>query len=114
MARPAEGGTLCSTNHFRSDALEGTGQVIGESRYQRLDLFLRTERGKIDAGRVKSALEEVATPWFNNVQSMIFLPRRKGMLVSVGGELPAAKQAFVTLDKDVLFGAAAPGGSGGR
>ena len=48
---------------------------------------------------------DVARPAEMNVQSMIFLPRRRGLHVSKGGALPAAKQPFVHLDKKLLFGA---------
>jgi len=75
--RPADRGGVCSTNHFRSDTLKGIGWDLGVSRYETLDEFLRTEHGKIDYDGVRKALRDTATPWYLNVQSMVFLPRKR-------------------------------------
>lgn len=104
VARPATDGTLCSTNYFRSDKLKDVGFPIGKGRYDSLEEFLDRERGHIDLAKVKAVLADVARPWYTNVQSMVFLPRRRTLYVSVGGALPAAKQRFVRLDRELLFG----------
>lgn len=104
VARPAANGTLCSTNYFRSEKLHDVGFPIGKGRYASLEEFLERERGHIDLKKVKGALADVARPWYTNVQSMVFLPRRRTLYVSVGGALPAAKQPFVRLDRELLFG----------
>jgi len=107
--RPAAGGTVCSTNHFRTKELAGTeGWRMGEDRYANLEEFLEREHGKIDVDRIRKALGDVATPWLLNVQSMVFLPARRALHVSKGGALPAAKQPFVHLSREVLFGRGAP------
>ena len=104
--RAAEKGCVCSTNHFRTEALADEGFAVGVGRYDTLAEFLERERGRIDVDRIQKALADVATPWFNNVQSMVFLPARRSLYLSVGGKLPAAKQPFVHLPRDVLFGKA--------
>ncbi|MHC4548789.1 MAG: C45 family autoproteolytic acyltransferase/hydrolase [Planctomycetota bacterium] len=105
VRRPAAGGSLCSTNHFRSQEFSGGGSLLdGIGRYETLEQFLARERGRIDADGIKRALADVATPWFNNVQSMIFLPARRALHLAVGGKLPAARQPFVLLERKVLFG----------
>jgi len=101
--RSADRGALCSTNYFRSPELEQTGRPIGKGRYTSLEEFLARERGAIDLPRVIAALREVATPWFNNVQSMVFLPATREMHLSVGGKLPAAEQRFAFLPRTALF-----------
>ncbi|MHC4956982.1 MAG: C45 family autoproteolytic acyltransferase/hydrolase [Planctomycetota bacterium] len=101
--RPAESGCVCSTNHFRSEELENVGIPLGLLRYKTLDRFLVSEHGKIDLARIKSALKDVATPWFLNVQSMVFLPARREMHVAFGAKLPAAGQRWVHLDRATLF-----------
>lgn len=102
--RPASRGAVCSTNHFRSDTLRGIGWDLGVSRYETLDEFLRAEHGKIDYDGVRQALRDTARPWYLNVQSMVFLPTKRELHVSVGGKLPAAAQKFVTFDRSALFG----------
>jgi hypothetical protein len=106
--RPADRGTVCSTNHFRSKELGKEGWRVGEDRYASLQEFLERERGRIDAERIRKALGDVATPWLLNVQSMIFLPARRALHLSKGGTLPAAKQPFVLLSREVLLGRAEP------
>ena len=102
--RPAEGGSACSTNHFRSKELEGTGWRAGLGRYRQLERFLADGRGSIDLGKIKQALEEVATPWFLNVQSMVFLPAKREIHLATGDKLPMAAQRWVRLERRVLFG----------
>jgi len=106
VRRKAERGTLCSTNFFKSKELAGRCFPVGRSRYESLDRFLDREAGRIDLGSVVEALREVARPWYLNVQSMVFLPKRRAIYLSVGGKLPAARQRFVMLDRSVLFGGA--------
>ncbi|MHC4161392.1 MAG: C45 family autoproteolytic acyltransferase/hydrolase [Planctomycetota bacterium] len=107
--RPADRGTVCSTNHFRSKELTGKeGWRVGEDRYASLVEFLEREHGKIDVDRIRKALGDVATPWLLNVQSMIFLPARRALYLSKGGALPAATQPFVHLPREVLLGRAEP------
>ena len=77
MHRPASMGMACSTNHFRSKELEGVGLPLGLSRYRKLERFLDRERGGVNLAKIKHALESVATPWFLNVQSMVFLPAHR-------------------------------------
>jgi hypothetical protein len=103
-AATAEG--LCSTNYFRSKKLKDVGFPLGQGRYDTLEEFLARERGRADLTKIRRALVDVATPWYTNVQSMVFLPKRRGMHISVGGKLPVAKQPFVHLDRTVLFGTA--------
>ncbi|MHC4954138.1 MAG: C45 family autoproteolytic acyltransferase/hydrolase [Planctomycetota bacterium] len=102
--RPANGGGVCSTNHFRSNVLEGVGWRLGVRRYATLETFLHEQHGKIDYEGVRQALRDTAKPYYLNVQSMIFLPKKRELHISVGGKLPAAAQRFVTLDKKMLFG----------
>jgi len=102
--RPADRGCLCSTNHFRSDTLKGVGWALGTGRYKTLDAFLRAERGTIDYEGVRRALRDTATPWYLNVQSMVFFPKKQDLHVSIGGKLPAADQKFARLDRAMLFG----------
>jgi len=110
VRRASDGGCLCSTNFFQSREMEGVGIRVGEGRHATLAAFARDRRGAIDVDAVRGALADVATPWFLNVQSMIFLPGRRALHLSVGGALPAAKQRFVLLGSDVLFGASGAGG----
>jgi len=107
--RPGDRGTVCSTNHFRSKELVGKeGWRVGEDRYATLAQFLEREHGKIDVDRIRKALGDVATPWLLNVQSMVFLPARRALYLSKGGALPAARQPFVHLSREVLLGRAEP------
>jgi len=102
--RPAEGGCACSTNHFRTEALEGTGWRLGVMRYRRLERFIEDERGSIDIAKIKNALQGVATPWFLNVQSMIFLPAKRELHLATGDKMPMAAQRWVRIERRVLFG----------
>ncbi len=110
LTRPAEEGCVCSTNFFHSRELEGVGWTIGTNRYETLAAFVEARRGSIDLEGVKGVLADVATPWFLNVQSMVFLPARRAIHLSVGGALPAARQPFALLDQATLFGTGTPGG----
>jgi len=110
LARPAEGGAVCSTNFFHSPELQGAGWRIGTRRYESLLAYVEANRGAVDVEGVRGALAEVATPWFLNVQSMVFLPARRALHLSVGGALPAARQPFAFLDAATLFGAEHDGG----
>jgi len=103
VARAGTDGCAYSTNHFRSETLQGVGFPIGLSRYRDLDGFVKTDRGRIDLDAVRRALSDVARPWWTNVQSMVFLPRRRELNISIGGKLPAADQPFVHLEKQLLF-----------
>ena len=103
-SRTPERGTLCSTNHFRSEKMKDVGWPMGKRRYATLQDFVVREHGRIDLESIRSALRDTATPWFLNVQSMIFLPKRRTLHVSVGGKLPAAAQRFVQFDREALFG----------
>jgi hypothetical protein len=94
---------ICSTNHFLTEELQGEAWRLGLRRYRSLQAFLRENNGRIDLQGVRQALVDVA-PWLVNVQSMVFLPKKRSLYLSVGGKLPAAKQPFVYLDKEVLFG----------
>ena len=102
--RPARRGSVCSTNHFRSSALEGVGWRLGVRRYSTLEKFLREKHGKIDYEAVRQALRDTATPYYLNVQSMIFLPAKRTLHISIGGKLPAADQKFAVLSRKQLFG----------
>ena len=84
--------------------MKDVGWPMGQSRYATLQDFVVREHGKIDLDSIRSALRDTATPWFLNVQSMIFLPKRRTLHVSVGGKLPAAAQRFVQFDREALFG----------
>jgi len=105
-SRAPEGGTLCSTNHFRSEKMKDVGWPVGTSRYRTLANFVAREHGSIDLARIKKALSDTATPWFLNVQSMVFMPKKRALHLSVGGKLPAAGQRFAHLDREALFGKA--------
>ena len=78
---------------------------MGVRRYGTLERFLKENHGRIDVDGVRDVLKDVAKPWFLNVQSMIFLPARRSMYLAVGDSLPMARQPFVKLSRDVLFGA---------
>lgn len=110
VRRRAEHGCICSTNFFHSAELADAGYPVGKRRYETLEEFVRARRGTIDVDAVRAALADVAVPWFLNVQSMVFLPRARALHLSVGGSLPAAKQPFVLLDAEILFGATGTGG----
>ena len=101
--RSTKDGGVCSTNHFRTSKLAGTGWKVGTARYRTLSRFLEDEHGDIDLAGIKQALKDVAKPWFLNVQAMIFLPARQELHVAVGDKLPAAGQRWVHLERDVLF-----------
>jgi len=104
--RPARDGCNCATNFFQTEALREVGMDLGEGRFDKLEAFLARDRGRIDVEAVRKALIEVADPMLNlNVQSMIFLPGRRTLLLAKGDALPAARQPFVELDRTVLFGA---------
>jgi len=104
VRRPASKGCVASTNYFRSEEMKEIGVPLGTGRYATLAAFLEKERGRIDLDGVRRALRDTATPFYLNVQSMVFLPRRQELHLSVGGELPAAGQKFVKLDRRALFG----------
>jgi len=105
LRRPATRGVVCSTNHFKSEGLDGiSGWPGGRDRYATLAEFLEREHGRIDAARVQEALADVAKPWMTNVQSMVFLPARREIRMSARKRLPVAKGPFVTLDRAALFG----------
>jgi hypothetical protein len=112
--RPASRGCVCSTNYFRSAELAGVGWKLGTGRYATLDEFLQAEHGSIDYEGVRRALRDTATPWYLNVQSMVFLPKKRELHVSVGGKLPAAAQEFARLDRAALFGNPASSPSAGN
>jgi len=106
--RPTKGGGVCSTNHFRSRELKDIGWRLGTRRYETLDALLydrERDGGKIAYDDVRKALRDTAVPYYLNVQSMVFLPTKRELHLSVGGKLPAAKQHFATLDRATLFGA---------
>ncbi|HEX5136286.1 MAG TPA: C45 family peptidase [Planctomycetota bacterium] len=104
VRRPATNGCVCSTNFFASDDLRDRCVPWGKGRYQSLADFLDREHGRIDLDLVKKALADVATPFYLNVQAMVFLPGKLEIHVAEGGELPAAKRPYVRLSRDVLFG----------
>ncbi len=104
VRRPATNGCVCSTNFFASKDLRDMCLPMGKDRYENLAEFLEREHGKIDLDLVQRALADVATPFYLNVQAMVFLPRRQEIHVAEGGDLPAAKQPYVHLTRDVLFG----------
>lgn len=102
--RPATTGSICSTNFFVSADLRDQCVPMGKGRYERLDGFLDRERGRIDLGLVKQALADVATPFCMNIQAMVFLPAKREIHLAHGDGLPAAKEPYVHLSKEVLFG----------
>jgi hypothetical protein len=104
VRRQAEAGCLSSTNFYVSDEMRDRCLPMGKERYETLAAFLARERGHIDLDLVKRALADVATPFYMNVQAMVFLPARGEIHLSEGGDLPAAKQPYVRLTRDVLFG----------
>lgn len=104
VRRPAAHGCACSTNFFASDELRDLCMPMGKERYETLADFLERERGRIDLDLVKRALEDVATPFYLNIQSMVFLPVQREIHVSEGKDLPAAKQPYVRITREVLFG----------
>jgi hypothetical protein len=77
---------------------------VGKDRYESLAEFLERERGRIDLYLVKRALADVATPFYINIQAMVFLPAKQELYLAEGGELPAAKQPYVHLTREMLFG----------
>lgn len=105
VRRPAAHGCNCSTNFFASEELRDRCLPMGKGRYESLEEFLARERGRIDLPLVKQALADVATPFYLNIQAMVFLPAKREIHLSEGGALPAAKQPYVHLTRDVLFGA---------
>ncbi|MHC4847876.1 MAG: C45 family autoproteolytic acyltransferase/hydrolase [Planctomycetota bacterium] len=104
VRRPANEGCVCSTNFFRSDEMKKTGAPLGTGRYRTLAEFIKAEHGRIDLAGVRRALRDTATPFYLNVQSMVFLPRKRELHLSVGGKLPAAAQRFGKLNRKSLFG----------
>lgn len=104
VRRPAARGCVCSTNFFASDELRDLCMPTGKERFESLEQFLAREHGKIDLEQVKRALRDVATPFYLNVQAMVFLPGKLEIHISEGQQLPAAKQPYVHLTRDVLFG----------
>jgi len=104
VRRPAAHGCNCSTNFFASAELREMCIPTGTERYESLAAFLARERGRIDLDLVKHALADVATPFYLNVQAMVFLPAKREIHVSEGGRLPAAKQPYVHLTREMLFG----------
>jgi len=104
VRRGTEDDAVCSTNCFVSDQMQDRAWSLGTARYGRLERFLAERSGSIDLQSVIAALRDVATPWFMNVQSMVFLPARRELELAVGDRLPAADQPFVRLDRAVLFG----------
>ena len=104
VRRGTDDEAICSTNCFVSDEMQDRAWSLGTARYGKLERFLAERRGSIDLDAVIAALRDVATPWFMNVQSMVFLPARRELELSVGGKLPAADQPFVRLDRAMLFG----------
>ncbi|MEM8885536.1 MAG: C45 family peptidase [Planctomycetota bacterium] len=102
--RPADRGAVCSTNFFVSELLRDTKWKVGTRRYETLETFLREKHGRIDVEGVRQALRDTATPFFLNVQAMIFLPRLRALEVAVGDQLPAAHGRYVRLDRKRLFG----------
>jgi predicted choloylglycine hydrolase len=104
VRRPAKSGCHCSTNFFASADLRDRCIPMGKDRYETLEEFLAREHGHIDLDLVKQALADVATPFYLNIQAMVFLPARRELYVSEGGELPAAKQPYVHITREMLFG----------
>jgi hypothetical protein len=104
VRRPGTANCVCSTNFFVSKELRELCVPVGEDRYESLEGFLERERGRIDLEAVQRALADVAEPWYLNVQAMVFLPAKRSLHLSVGGTLPAAKQPYVHIPADVLFG----------
>jgi len=102
--RPATAGSVCSTNFFVSSDLRDQCMPMGTGRYEHLVEFLDRERGKIDLDLVKQALADVATPFFLNIQAMVFLPAKREIHVAESRELPVAKGPYVRLSKELLFG----------
>lgn len=102
--RGIERDTLCSTNFFHTAAASAQSRPVGEDRYDILRDFLQREHGQIDLQGVLEQLAATGTPWYLNVQAMVFLPRKREIYLSVGGRLPAARQRFVRLDSSVLLG----------
>ncbi|MFI5403202.1 MAG: C45 family autoproteolytic acyltransferase/hydrolase [Planctomycetota bacterium] len=104
VRRPATNGCSCSTNFFASDELRELCIPMGKDRHKSLVAFLEREHGRIDLDLVKRALADVANPFYLNVQAMVFLPAKQEIYLAAGAELPAAKQPYVHLTRDVLFG----------
>jgi isopenicillin-N N-acyltransferase-like protein len=104
VSRPASAGCVCSTNFFVSNDLRDHCMPMGKDRYESLTDFLRRERGEIDLDLVEQALADVATPFYMNIQAMVFLPRKREIYVAEGGDLPAAKHPYVHLSRETLFG----------
>jgi len=94
--RRPENGTLHATNHFVSPEL---AQKVDCPRFRWLDENFKGRRG-IDEEVMKRSLVGTAPP--TNLQSMIFHPVRRSLLLS-SGTVPAAKGPFVPLDAGALF-----------
>ncbi len=102
--RPGTGDGLCSTNFFRSAPLKGTGAPFGLGRYNTLEKFLQERKGKIDRESIQSVLGDVANPWWTNVQSMVFVPRKRELWLATRRALPVSKGPYAKLSAESLFG----------
>ncbi|MBI3854422.1 MAG: hypothetical protein HY293_01890 [Planctomycetes bacterium] len=94
--RRPEKDTLHETNHFRSPELF---QKVDCPRFRWLDENFKGKSG-IDEEAMKKALAGAAPS--TNLQSMIFFPTRRSLLLS-SGTLPAAKGTFAPVGADQLF-----------
>jgi hypothetical protein len=94
--RRPEKGTLHATNHFVSPELF---QKVDCPRFKWLDENFKGHGG-IDEEFMKKSLAAAAPSI--NLQSMIFYPARRSLLLATG-TLPAAKGTFIPLDSGVLF-----------
>ncbi len=94
--RRPEKGTLHATNHFVSPELL---QKVDCPRFRWLDENFKGRSG-IDEDSMKRALVGAAPS--TNLQSMIFHPARRSILLATG-TVPAAKGPFVLLDAGALF-----------
>lgn len=94
--RRPEKGTLHATNHFVSPELF---QKVDCPRFKWLDENFKGHAG-VDEDYMKKSLAAAAPS--TNLQSMIFYPARRSLLLS-SGTVPAAKGTFVPLDASVLF-----------
>jgi hypothetical protein len=94
--RRPEKDTLHETNHFRSPELL---QKVDCPRFRWLDENFKGKTG-IDEEAMKKALAGAAPS--TNLQSMIFYPTRRSLLLS-SGTIPAAKGTFAPLAGELLF-----------
>ena len=72
-----------------------------------LEKFLEAEHGKITIDGMRQALRDTAKPFYLNVQSMIFVPKRRELWVSSRRKMPVSRGPFVAFDEKTLFGAPA-------